>query len=1007
MLKKMIILWIKSIKPTVFFIKEKDELLQAVDLLIQNSDASIEAKIDVHFGSSKRCIDIGNIVKGEGQYRIYLSDIQQSSNVIFTLITNGKVQDSKKIRWKPQRHWKIYWIPISHHDLGFTNSIEKVFNQYDQFYDDILRFCEETEDWPEESKFRYSIEETWSIQHYIKNKPRKVINKIIKYLKEGRIEIPAFYGNEISSLCGHEELIRLMYPSFQLKRELGANIETASITDIPGLSWGLPTILARAGIKYFFAGLPTYFQWGRNDIHTFWDESTILRHGRPDAFRWQGPDGKNVLVYYQGGYGNLIRELASYKEAISTITPMLEEMEKKGCPFSILRYGWGCVDNTPPDLIVCHLAREWNEKWAFPKLIVATNTMFFRELEKQCKDLRIFKGNLPHTDYVVGATSTAKETGINRITHDRLHSAEKIGTVASLITDYPYPTKDIREAYENMILFDEHTWGMARQLGEIQDWNWSDKSHYVHRALGLTKLILYQSTGEITKSIVARSHPAKAKNKYIIVFNPLSIERTDIVRLNSLSLYPFFYYSTDWFTLAFEEEAFELVDEESGNIIPCQIIKLDNPKAPSPYAAHRYARGQFFRSELYELVFVAENVPSLGYKTYKIVPKEKKASPTNKIIVNKTSLENRFYKITLEPKTGSIASIYDKELKRELIDYKAPHKMNQFIARQVKTGIEETEKKTKIKKGEQGPIYGSLVVSGEGVGCPQITQEIILYNKVKRIDFANRILKDSTAFHEIYFAFPFLVENPRFHFEGSNSVINPFIDQFPGSNTNYYAIQHWADVNDSEISITLSPIESHLLEFGGLWPCYVSQAHHGLSPQDFGKEFVRPSDINKGYMYSFILNNNFQTNFQPVQQADMLFRYSITSHKGDWKDGKARNFGWGIGNPLIPFFICGEKKEGELPFSMSFCQISEPNVFLSTLKKAEDGDGIILRLIETEGLKCTATVKLPSITISEAYQTNIVEDNEDRIPNKKHSISILIKSFSITTIRIKLHHQNY
>ena len=68
---------------------------------------------------------------------------------------------------------------------------------------------------------------------------------------------------------------------------------------------------------------------------------------------------------------------------------------------------------------------------------MATNAMFFEELEKRCRDLRTFRGELPDTDYAVGAASTALETGINRMAHDRLHAAEKFATIASLLADFP------------------------------------------------------------------------------------------------------------------------------------------------------------------------------------------------------------------------------------------------------------------------------------------------------------------------------------------------------------------------------------------------------------------------------------------------------------------------------------------------------------------------------------------------------------------------------------------
>jgi alpha-mannosidase len=213
-------------------------------------------------------------------------------------------------------------------------------------------------------------------------------------------------------------------------------------------------------------------------------------------------------------------------------------------------------------------------------------------------------------------------------------------------------------------------------------------------------------------------------------------------------------------------------------------------------------------------------------------------------------------------------------------------------------------------------------------------------------------------------------------------------------------VQHWADVSNSDVGVTLSCIESHLLEFGGLWPCYVSQAHHGVTPPDFGREFVKQNELTKGYMYAFALDSNFRTNFQPVQQGDMLFSYSITTHKKDSNQSRARDFGWAICNPLVPVCIDG-KKQGTLTSSLSLCRIDKPNVFLLTLKRAEDGDGIIARLIETEGKEVTATLTLLSLTIKKACRTNLVEENMGQLPSTEHSVAFPIRAFGITTIRFQ------
>ena len=402
------------------------------------------------------------------------------------------------------------------------------------------------------------------------------------------------------------------------------------------------------------------------------------------------------------------------------------------------------------------------------------------------------------------------------------------------------------------------------------------------------------------------------------------------------------------------------------------------------------------------MVVVAAKVPAMGYPTYRITSSPGDGSSSHSLQHEPGTLENRFFRIVVDPKTGGIQSLFDKQLERELADSTASHAINQFVMRWVQSGKIEGPVDVKVRQGCDGPVCASIVVKAQAPGCPQITQEIMIYDKLKRVDLANRLLKDSTPLQEVYFAFPFAIDRPDFRFEGSNSVIKPFRDQFPGSNTNYYAVQHWANVSDGQIGDTLAPVESHLLEFGGLWPCYVSQAHHGVHPAGYGAPFVQPGQISKGHMYAFVMDSNFRTNFQPVQQSDILFRYCITSHAGGWREGSSTQFGWSVSNPLIAASIQG-KSDGPLPTGKaSFCQVDRPNVLLTTLKQAEDGDGIILRLTETQGRATKATVTLPHVTIKDARRTNVVEEDRGPLRFTQHEITVQIQAFGIATARAKI-----
>lgn len=181
-----------SVKPTVFFIKEGNALLQVVEVNIENTSEPVEASLDVRLDGKQQITALGKVKKGKATFQVHIPDIAEPKPVEFVLKAKGKVQNRSKSTWQPKRHWQVYIVPITHHDLGYTDTIENVLNLYDSFYDNVLRFCEETNDWPEESKYRYTLEGTWSIQHFMENRPKEVLDKLGKYIKNGRIEVGRF-----------------------------------------------------------------------------------------------------------------------------------------------------------------------------------------------------------------------------------------------------------------------------------------------------------------------------------------------------------------------------------------------------------------------------------------------------------------------------------------------------------------------------------------------------------------------------------------------------------------------------------------------------------------------------------------------------------------------------------------------------------------------------------------------------------------------------------------------
>ena len=1024
---------IERIEQTPLFINEKGELKNLVRLTIINEGSPIEASLLIIWNSNTYTANLGSLKKGKEIYHAYIPDIREQVTVTFSICDpHGRVLDKVSVNWKPKRHWLVYVVQYSHHDLGYTDLPQNVLNEYVSFYDSIIKFCEETDKWPKDVKFKYQIEQVWSLAHYIRTQPKDKVDKLVKLIRGGRVGVSALLGNEVTGLCGHEELIRLIYPAFRLKKKYGISVKVAELNDVPGFSWGLASVLAGSGIRIFAPLLPRWYY--KSYQMPYWDEDVVTPRGIPTALWWESITGDRILLWYQDiGFGSDIGLIESYEKVLRRLPKLLDTLEEKGYPFDavLIRITGGHRDNAPPSLKPCLIAKEWNDKWAYPKIIISTLSDFFEHLEKKyahiLEKMPVFRGEVPDSDYPVGATSTVQATVLNRNAHDMISTAEKFAIIADCIMGLNYPYKRyLEEAYEHSLLYDEHTWGLCCPFGPAQEGSRVEKTLHAFKAYALAHDVLVKSLNRIVDGV-----NLEEDGYFIIVFNPLSWRRTDIVRVPLREPdpcgHPMFEAITRegatvmasstvlgrpmiYLPLDLINEPFEIVDLETGESVKYQKIIISDPKLALPFAAERVGVAPIDERFATEIVFLAKDVPPLGYKIYKL--RRVSRSETHARIgceredKEEYIIENRFYRVKVDPKTGLITSIYDKELGKELVDENAPHGFNQLIVRESHTAKEHYMKVIRIKREVNGPLIKSISIEGKVYGCPLVVQQIILYEDIKRIDIYNRIVKDSTPLVEIYFAFPFRIRKPCFKYEGPNIVVTPIKDQFPGSHTCYYPIQHWVNIYDEEegISVTWASIDAHLAELGGLWPTGVSWAHHSVTPHYYPHKDLRVNKFERGHIYSFVINNNFRTNFYAIQVADVLFRYSITSYKGDWTTLVPTKHGWGTAIPLIPVLTKG-KKHGKLPCKpYSFCEIDKPNILLLTIKPAEDSeDSIILRLWETLGLKSETTITLPFAKIEKAFITDLVEENP--VPTKvlnDNKVRVVIKPFSIMTIKIKL-----
>jgi hypothetical protein len=156
-------------------------------------------------------------------------------------------------------------------------------------------------------------------------------------------------------------------------------------------------------------------------------------------------------------------------------------------------------------------------------------------------------------------------------------------------------------------------------------------------------------------------------------------------------------------------------------------------------------------------------------------------------------------------------------------------------------------------------------------------------------------------------------------------------------------------------------------------------------------------------MYLYLMNNMFDVNVRWDQPGPARFAYALRSHDGDWRQGKADEFGWDTMNPLVAVPVHGNNP-GPLPAAGSFVSVNPSSVVCTTLKPAEaNGAGFVLRLVETRGQEATATVALPFLApLASATVTNLVEDDrpEPLAIDKGTGLTIPLRPFGVRTVRV-------
>jgi alpha-mannosidase len=815
---------------------------------------------------------------GKQTLEFKLVPIDATKTLPVALEVAGKTVLSQTVQLDPVRKLIIYLLPHSHNDIGYTALQADVVKKQNSNIETGLRLARETADYPEGARFVWNTEVLWCVDNYLRQASPEQHAQFIAAVKAGQLGLDAFYCNILTGLCRPEELLNLMRYATRLSAETGVPITSAMISDVPGYTWSTVSAMAQAGVKYFsFA--PNYFD----------RMGATMKDWQNRPFWWVGPDGHTRILAWCPSRGYALGHLIGDGENLARFIPTyLHELQTNNYPYDITYLRWNVHgDNGSPDEKLSNVVRDWNARYAYPRLIISRTATAFAEFERRYSDqLPVFAGD--YTPYWEdGAASSATETALNRASAERLTQAETLWVMRN---PSAFPAEAFQDAWRNVLLYSEHTWGAHNSISEpdlpfVRE-QWKVKQSY---AVDADK----QSRELLAQAVAAAPNSPAPPNGSLDVFNTQGWTRTDLVTLD-----PSFAALGD------------SVQDDKGKAVPSQRLMTG------------------------ELVFLARNVPPFTAKRFRITPGP---CPTRGAALAKgNTLSSKDFTLEIDEQTGAIKSLVSRALNRELVDAKAPTALNDYfyLPGSDLKGLERNGKPT-IHIKENGPLVASLLIESTAPGCRSLRREVRLVDGLARVEIINTVDKLPIRAKEgLHLGYAFAVPEGQVRLDLGWAMVRPDIDQIPASCKNWFTVQRWVDISNDKFGVTWAPVDAPLVEVGGITANLIgSQTHWQV-----WRDHVGPTQT----LYSWIMNNHWHTNYRADQEGPTVFRYYIQAHKA-FEPEAATRFGTDCSEPLI---VARASSTRPAPPRL---KLSTDRVVVAGLKPTDDGLGWLVRLFGASG----------------------------------------------------------
>lgn len=758
----------------------------------------------------------------------------------------------------------IYVVHHSHTDIGYTDLQERILDEQAHYIHSVLHMMKEGE---KNSDFRWNCETYFCVERFLAQASEEEKNSFFHYVKTGELGISASYLN-FTDLLDYSIYRKRLSEMKALFKSHGIDIKTAMTADINGISMGQRDALLEHGIEFLFTNIHTH-----HGMYPLYQNQT--------AYWWKSKEGKALLVW-NGEHYNLGNVLgikpnrsknfmtASYfgseeqmEDSISILKKNLDDYltscEEQGYPYDFIISGVSGVfsDNAPPSLEILQTIEAFHKKYGTEVCLKMVSLQELYSLIKdKLTDIPVVEGDL--TDWWangVGSTPYA-------VKHYK--EAQRIYHLCGRLDANVYEKykKETREAEDNLLLYAEHTWGHSATITNPYD------------------------TMVLNLDMRKTSYASKAHENASLMLSRTAAEAGDILR----------YYNTNGKIKVINTGASEGMMPaefyiETMSMSNVQIVRTsDQKEIPCQLSSHP-------RGVLISFIdtFSANEVKEYEYRE---LPPVKKAINTRQCyigaeriqdIVNEYEpityklpyeIENDWFKLTYNVKDG-ITSFYNK---REECDMLAKGfarfftpiyevtaiRTNDYSERSIlgrnvrgKHAVQHQGKLMEVKCLEQGTIFTSLefVYSLEGTNYCSVILKI--YHLIPKIDFKLKLAKTiSNNIESIYLPLSLSLPGRKAYLEKGTEPFLPGVEQIPGTCMEYYMSDYGMVYQTSKGCVSIQTLDVPLFYMGEL-------KHHPIKLCD------RKPEYNQRDIYSWIMNNTWETNFKMDLSGYAEFCYSL------------------------------------------------------------------------------------------------------------------------------------